>query len=135
MQANFQVSPPLSSSNGAAAAYGSVIRQTEDPRDIEYRVFEQITSSLQAVASPGAHFAARIRAVHRNRELWQTLASDLASSENALPEELRAGLLNLAVWVTRETDRVMYNGTSLHDLIEINYSIMRGLRPPPAEAS
>ncbi|HUB46834.1 MAG TPA: flagellar biosynthesis regulator FlaF [Acetobacteraceae bacterium] len=135
MQPNFQVSPPLSSSNGAAAAYGSVIRQTEDPRDIEYRVFEQITSAMQAVASPGTNFATKIRAVHRNRELWQTLAADLAASENALPEELRAGLLNLAIWVTRETDRVMHNGVPLHDLIEINYSIMRGLRPPPAEVS
>src|ERR1700739_3035084 len=102
MPPNFQCCSPLSSSNGAAAAYGSVIRQTADPRDIEYRVFEQITSAMQAVASPGTNFATKIRAVHRNRELWQTLAADLAASENALPEELRAGLLNLAIWVTRE---------------------------------
>jgi flagellar protein FlaF len=138
MHSSFSAAPlaaPLAASNGAVSAYGSVIRHTEDPRDIEFRVFEQITSALEAAAPAEAHFTARIQAVHRNRELWQTLAGDLADAENALPDETRAGLLSLAIWVTRETDRVMHHGAPLDDLIEINRSIMQGLRPGPREST
>lgn len=138
MQPSFSAPPlatPLAAAGGAASAYGAVIRHTEDPRDIEYRVFEQITSALEAAALVEAHFTARIQAVHRNRELWQTLASDLADAQNALPDETRAGLLSLAIWVTRETDRVMHHGASLDDLIDINRSIMQGLRPGPQESA
>jgi flagellar protein FlaF len=114
--------------NPAAAAYKAIIRQTESPRDIEHRVFAQVTAALQEASVPGAHFTARIRATHRNRELWQTLACDLADEGNALPAELRAQLLGLAIWVTRETTRVQCDQSSLQDLIDVNISVMEGLQ-------
>jgi flagellar protein FlaF len=133
MQSDFSL-PPLALPNGVASAYGTIIRRTEDPRDIEYRVFEQVTAALQAASAADAPFTARISAVHRNRELWQTLACDLAGDDNLLPEQLRAKLISLAIWVTRETEQVMHHGAPLDDLIEINRSIMQGLRPGALES-
>jgi flagellar biosynthesis activator protein FlaF len=114
--------------NRAAAAYKAIIRRTVGPRDIEHRVFAQITAALQEAASPDAHFTKRIQAAHRNRELWQTLACDLAGDDNALPDDLRAKLISLAIWVTGETSRVIRDGASLQPLIDVNSSIMQGLQ-------
>ena len=125
----------LARPNGASAAYGAIIRHTESAREIEYRVFEWVTSALEAALVPGAHFTQKIRATHDNRALWQTLACDLAEDDNGLPEALRANLISLAIWVTRETDRVILQGVPLDDLIDINHKIMQGLRPAARDAS
>ena len=121
--------PRLARPNGATTAYGAIIGNTESQREIEYRVFEQVTSALEAAEAPDAHFMQRIHATHNNRALWQTLACDLAGDDNGLPTLLRANLISLALWVTRETDRVMREGGSLLDMIDINHKIMQGLRP------
>ena len=120
---------------GAGSIYGKIIRDTERPRDIELRIFEQITTALEAADQPGTHFTVRIAAMHRNRELWLTLTSDLMDEENKLPKSLRARLISLGIWVTNETMRVMQNATPLADLIEVNRSIIRGLATASAGAS
>ena len=48
---------------------------------------------------------------------------------------LRAKLISLALWVTRETRHVLRNNLPLTDLIEVNRTIMQGLCPQPDEAS
>jgi flagellar protein FlaF len=62
------------------------------------------------------------------------LACSLAFEENALPEHLRAQLISLAIWVSRETQRVLRENLPLTDLVEVNRSIMQGLRVEPDEA-
>jgi len=124
----------LTLSNGVAGAYGAVIRQTESPRDIEFRVFELATTALSAADRPDVPVGERTTALHRNRELWQTLAVDLADANNALPDHLRADLLSLAIWVTRETSGAMRGG-SLDSLIAVNRRIMQGLRPNQGESA
>jgi flagellar protein FlaF len=121
--------------NGAAAAYGSVIRTTENPRDIEYRVFEKVTSALELALVPGAHFTQRIQAVHDNRALWQALACDLADDNNAFPQDLRARLVSLAIWVTRESSLVNDDDAPLRAMIDVNRCIMQGLRPVARDAA
>ncbi len=126
---------PISMPNGAAKAYDTVLRRTERPRDIEYLVFEQVTAALQNAQAPQAHFTARIQAAHRNRELWQTLAFDVASEDNGLPVDLRVRLASLSIWVTRQTERVINDDAPVDDLIEVNRSIMQGLKPTVLQAA
>jgi flagellar protein FlaF len=118
----------FASLNPAGAAYKAIIRRTESARDIEHRVFVQVTAAMQEAATPDTHFTKRIQAAHDNRQLWQTLACDLADGDNALPAELRAKLISLAIWVVGETTRVIRNGASLQALIDVNSSIMQGLQ-------
>jgi flagellar biosynthesis activator protein FlaF len=120
---------------GAGSTYGKIIRDTERPREFELRIFEQITAAMEAADQPGAHFTARIAAMHRNQELWLTLTSDLMEEENKLPKSLRARLISLGLWVSNETMRVMQNAASLADLIQVNRSIMRGLATASSGAS
>ena len=119
----------------AASAYGRVMRKTESARDIEYHVFAQATAAMQDADAADAPFTARIAATHRNRELWDTLACLLACEENSLPERLRAQLMSLALWVTRETRHVLRDNLPLTDLIEVNRTIMQGLCVQTAEAA
>jgi flagellar biosynthesis activator protein FlaF len=127
---NMQFQAQLRRPANAAAAYGTIIRETESSRDIEYRVFERVTAALEAACAPDAHFTQKIKAAHDNRLLWQTLAADLADDGNALPATLRAHLLGLAIWVGRETERVPGSGAALRNMADINHTIMQGLRPP-----
>lgn len=120
---------------GASSIYGKIMRETESPREIEYRVFEQITAALEAAEHPDTHFTARIAALHRNRELWMTLSCDLSNEDNELPAALRANLISLGIWVMNETNRLMRDRASLGDLIEVNRSIMRGLTATSEGAS
>jgi flagellar biosynthesis activator protein FlaF len=125
----------IATPRNAASAYGLLMRKTESARNIEYQVFAQATAAMQEADLPDAHFTSRIAATHRNRELWDTLACLLACEENALPETLRAKLISLALWVSRETRRVLRDNLPLTDLIEVNRTIMQGLCPQPDEAS
>src|ERR1019366_7422846 len=126
---NTNSEPLLAGPVGPASIYVKIIRDTENPRDIEHRVFEQVTAALEDAALPDAPFTARIAAAHRNRELWLALTCDAANEGNTLPDTLRASIISLGIWVFRETQRVMRKTGSLGDLIAINRTIMRGLRP------
>lgn len=73
-------------------------------------------------------------AMLRNISLWQLLAFDCAEDGNQLPEALRHQIISLAVWVVRQSDRVMVGEASPESLIEINRTIARGLMPAPSQA-
>lgn len=120
---------PLLRPRGAAAAYGSVIRRTEDPRDIEYRVLARAVALLEAAAQPGAGPAEMPAAIHENRLVWSAFAADLASPDNAWDEVLRARLLSLARWVFAESDRVLRAGRGIGALVDVNRAVMSGLKP------
>ncbi|MDO5706212.1 MAG: flagellar biosynthesis regulator FlaF [Paracoccus sp. (in: a-proteobacteria)] len=109
----------------AHAFYGSNTVRTE--KDTEYDVFARVTRMLRQAARDGDTVAS-IQAVHKNTELWNILASDLSHSDNALPDEVKAGLISLALFSVRHGHSVM-NGTATVDaLIDVNMSVMKGLR-------
>jgi flagellar protein FlaF len=54
---------------------------------------------------------------------------DLGSAENNLPKALKGALISLAIWVAKETQRILDNEVDLNGLININRQIMEGLRP------
>ena len=72
--------------------------------------------------------AEAVQAVHLNNELWTILATDLADPGNALPEAMRAGLLSLAGFCLRHGHSALSGQASTDALIDINLSIMKGLR-------
>lgn len=114
----------------AGHGYGSSILRT--PRDAEYEVFSRVTRMLRQAAD-GAHGADVIAAVHKNNELWTILAADLASPGNGLPDQIRAGLLSLAGFVLRHGHQALSGKVGVAPLIDINLTMMRGLRQEAAE--
>jgi len=114
-------------------AYGAAMRATGTPRSVEYQVFSQITGRLSQSIAAGTPFAALAEALHDNLTLWSAIAADVAGDGNALPQMLRGQLFHLAEFTTVHTRRVLKGEAGAEALIDVNQSIMRGLRAYPGE--
>ena len=109
-------------------AYQQVAQRAETPRDVEYRLFAQITRALIDVKSkPREDIAAWIDVLHWNRRMWAALADDCAQEGNALPEETRAQVISLSLFVHRTTSQVMRREADIDTLIDLNRTMMQGL--------
>ena len=107
------------------AEFGSDYVRTD--RDNEYMVVSRVTRLLQNAVDSGDRWS-EIHATHSNNELWTALAADLASPGNALPDQLKANLISLAMFSMRDGDLVLVENASIAPLLEINIRIMKGLR-------
>ncbi|MEM9147086.1 MAG: flagellar biosynthesis regulator FlaF [Pseudomonadota bacterium] len=110
------------------AGYGDATRATGMPRDVEYRVFSQVTGRLSQALRDDAPFSELAAALHDNARLWTVLSVDLARPENELPEALRAQLISLGIFMRRHTDQVLRGEAEAGVIVDINTAIMRGLR-------
>jgi flagellar protein FlaF len=109
--------------------YQSIQNTTETPRQTEYRLFAQVTRSL--IQSEGKDFKARAKALNWNRRLWMTLQADCAKDDNALSEEVRAGIISLAIWVEKHSRMAAREEADITALVEVNRIIMEGLATAP----
>jgi len=66
------------------------------------------------------------KAVHWNLRMWLTFQEDLSSPDNKLPDEIKAGIISLSIWVEKETFRILKGESKLDDMIEFNRTIMAG---------
>lgn len=109
----------------AHAAYAPAATAPARPaQTTEYQAFARITSALKrARSTPDV-----VHALHQNRQLWTTLAVDVADPGNALPEDLRARILYLAEFTRMHTGKVLRGKADAESLIDINTAMMRGLR-------
>ncbi len=105
--------------------YGSSVVRTA--RDAEYDVFSRVTRMLRQADTTGDGLDL-IAAVDKNNQLWTILASDLAGPGNALPDQVRAGLLSLAGFALRHGHSALSGRAGVAPLIDINMAMMRGLR-------
>ncbi len=126
----------MSAAAFAAAAYASPRDAALTPRQAEYRLFARVNHRISAAlaahdAGEADGFVRLLQALEDNRRLWTALAVDLASDGNRLPETLRAGLLSLAGFAEREIGRVRAGDADGRALVEINESVMKGLRARP----
>ena len=117
-------------------AYQQVAARAESPREIEYRLFGQVTRALiEASELDRDEIAARMDALDWNRRLWSTLAADCGRPSNQLPAPLRANIISLSLWVNRHTSAVMRGEERFGPLIDINKLMMQGLEPKQAPAA
>lgn len=121
-------------------AYNRTIKNTSSPRDVEYRLLGQVTAALmkakvrkdQARNTPAA-MAEVMDALNWNNQVWDTFVEDVGTEGNMLPRELRAAIVSLGIWVSRETGLVTSGDGDIDALISVNRAIMRGLNPARAE--
>jgi flagellar protein FlaF len=114
-------------------AYRQAARRTASPRNVEYLAFSEATRRLIEAERTGFDdLKILIEAIHLNRTLWGTLASDCARSENMLPKETRQAIISLANWVGAYSSEVMRKRDALAPLIDVNRIMMDGLKEPAA---
>lgn len=114
-------------SEQARRAYAPTQVPIHTPRSVEANLLSQVTASLRKASAPEAAFAELVTAVHRNRELWILLASDVASPDNGLPEQLRAQIFYLAEFTEQHSKSILRGTADTSALVEINAAVLRGL--------
>jgi len=109
-------------------AYQRAAEHAEGPKQTEYRLFGLVTRALMdAEQADASDLKGRMKALHWNRRLWTTLATDCASPDNRLPMQLRANIISLSIWVDKHTSQVMQKHAAIQPLIDVNRIIMQGL--------
>jgi flagellar protein FlaF len=117
-------------------AYQQATTWAEHPRQMEYRLFAQVTLALmEAAKADPSDIPARVDALDWNRRVWSALIDDCSKPGNGLPAPLRASIISLGIWVGRHTSAVIRRQEHIEPLIDINRMIMQGLAPAPATAT
>ncbi|RMD93228.1 MAG: flagellar biosynthesis regulatory protein FlaF [Alphaproteobacteria bacterium] len=125
----------MTCSQQAHAVYSPAAAPIRTARAIEYEVFAKITARLRAAVDARAGGLAPLaEALHENRRLWTLLASSVADPGNLLPAELRARIFYLAEFTAHHSEKVLNGEADPAVLIEINTSVMKGLRQQAAAA-
>ena len=111
-------------------AYNEVIedsRQTMRAR--ERQAMDRVIAMLRTAQEKGPGSRERVEALFYLRRLWMIFLSDLNDPNNELPEQLRAGIISIGIWMMKEIDRVRGGATTdLTPMIEINALIRDGLK-------
>jgi flagellar protein FlaF len=111
-------------------AYNEVIedsRQTMRAR--ERQAMDRVIAMLRASQEKGPLSRERVEALFYLRPLWTIFLDDLKDPNNELPEQLRAGIISIGIWMMKEIDRARGRQTDdLTPLIEINEIIRDGLK-------
>lgn len=117
-------------------AYRQAAQRAESPREMEYRLFGQVTRALIAASElDPTEIAQRMDALDWNRRVWTALSNDCSSSGNMLPASIRASIISLSLWVGRHTSAVMRGQEDFAPLIEINRMMMAALSPASEAAA
>jgi flagellar protein FlaF len=111
-------------------AYNEVIedsRQTMRAR--ERQAMDRVIAMLRAAQEKGPGSRERVDALYYLRRLWMIFLNDLRDPNNELPDQLRAGIISIGIWMNKEIDRVRGGLTNdLTPMIEINELIRVGLK-------
>jgi flagellar biosynthesis activator protein FlaF len=84
---------------------------------------------LRSAQEKGAASRERVEALFYLRRLWMIFLDDLKDPNNELPDQLRAGIISIGIWMNKEIDRVRGGLTDdLTPMIEINELIRDGLK-------
>jgi len=115
-------------------AYKTAATRAENPREMEYRLFGQVTRALMHASTVDrSDVATRIDALDWNRRLWSTLATDCTDPNNRMSHALRAQIISISLFVSRHSSVVMRGEDDFDALIDINKMVMQGLAGPGAQ--
>lgn len=111
----------MPSMNQATRAYEAAATHRTQ-REQEADVFRHAVGALKTARDADA--LQRVRAIADNRRLWMTVGDLMRDPSNALPVELRAGIVSVGLAVQREMDR---DSPDFDFLIAVNENIAAGL--------
>ena len=114
----------------ALRGYGETKRQTASDKQIELQVFTSVTSRLRAhFEKDSKQLTAELAdALLMNTKLWNILFCDLVNPDNTLPQDLKTSLISLSEFTSAHTQRVLQGEADFSVLIDINDSVILGLR-------
>ena len=94
----------------------------------EVEAINHLVESLKQAKARGIQSPEGIKALYQTNLVWSYLLEDLIKPENALPDQLKADLVSIGIFILKEVGRVRQNESdSVDTLIELNAMISTGL--------
>jgi flagellar protein FlaF len=111
-------------------AYNDVIEESHQSlRAREHAAMDRVIAMLRTAQEKGPESRERVDALFYLHRLWSIFINDLNEPNNELPNQLRAGIISIGIWMNKEIDRVRGGQTNdLTPMIEINELIRNGLK-------
>lgn len=102
---------------------------TANIRDNECQAFERSIELLKTAQLRGRGSRESVEALLFLSRLWSILLEDLVHPENGLPEDLKASLISIGIWMLRRAEEIrLGKQQDFQALIEVSETICRGLR-------
>ena len=110
-------------------SYAEVLEETpQTARQRERHAIEHSIQLLRAAEKAGVRSREAVEALHFLPRLWSVLIEDLAKAENDLPQQLRADLISIGLWIMREAEQIrLEKSDNFKGIIEVSQSICEGL--------
>ena len=97
-------------------------------RNHETLAIDQVVAGLEKAKEYGLQSTYGMAALHDTLMVWSFLLEDLADSDNDLPDQLRADLISIGIFVVKEVEQIrLAQSDDIETLIEINTAIRNGL--------
>ena len=103
--------------------------QFENKREMDAAAFSQAAYVLDQARQKVDDNEACEKALKYNQLLWSIVQADVSEGKNELPDDLKANLISLSLFVDKQTSKGLSNPTEelLDSLININLNISEGL--------
>lgn len=106
--------------------------QTDSVADAKDRERQLLTRSIDLLVTAqerGPRSVEAMQAVHYLNRVWTTFVEDLGSDDNELPQELRANLISIGLWLLREAEEIRQGRSdNFEGLIEVTQIIRDGIQ-------
>lgn len=100
-----------------------------DAKDREKQLLTRSIDMLVTAKEKGVPSTEAVQAFHFLGRVWHAFIEDLGSDENELPQELRANLISIGLWLLREAEEVRQGRSDNFDgLIEVSQIIRDGIQ-------
>jgi flagellar protein FlaF len=109
--------------------YAEVLEEgSRGTRQRERQAIERSIELMQAADKAGIQSREAVDALLFLRRLWSVLIEDLAKPENDLPQQLRADLISIGLWIMREAEHIrLEKSDNFKGIIEVSQTIRDGL--------
>jgi flagellar biosynthesis activator protein FlaF len=100
-----------------------------DAKDRERQLLSRSIDLLVDARDKGTKSIEATRAIYFLNRVWTTFVEDLGSEDNELPQELRANLISIGLWLLREAEEVRQGRSdNFEGLIEVSQIIRDGIQ-------
>jgi len=100
-----------------------------DAKDRERQLLSRSIDLLVAAKQKGARSIESAQAIYFLNRVWTTFVEDLGNEDNELPQELRANLISIGLWLLREAEEVRQGRSeNFEGLIEVSQIIRDGIQ-------
>jgi flagellar protein FlaF len=110
-------------------SYNEVVDDSpSEQRARERQAIDKAISMLRVASQKGPLSRELVDALFYLRRLWAIFMDDLNNPDNELPQQVRAGLISIGIWMNKEISRIQSGETTdLMPLIDLNEIIRDGL--------